>query len=550
MLDLNKNFVDEVYDENGHVVDYTLKCPENFNFAYDVVDAIAAAEPDKRALLWCNPAGEERIFTYGDLKYYSDKTANMLREKGIKKGDMVMVILKRHYQFWFTILALHKLGAVIIPATFMLQKHDIVYRANAATIKAVVCTGDGDIAEQVDEALPECPSIKTRIIVNGKRDGWDDFMTDMEKADSHLERVDTKYYEPMIVYFSSGTTGNPKMAMHAHTYALAHLTTAKYWHDVTADSVHLTIADTGWGKAVWGKLYGEMFMESCVFVYDYDKFHASEILSILEKYKITSLCCPPTMFRFMLQEDVSSYNLSSLKYCTIAGEALNPDVFNKWYEETGIKLMEGFGQTETTLLIANRVGMEPKPGSMGKPMPHYDVDIVDEDGKPVPPGVTGEIVVHTEPKVPFGLFKGYYRDEKKTAEAWHDGLYHTGDTAWKDEDGYLWFVGRADDVIKSSGYRIGPFEVESALMTHPAVIECAITGVPDEIRGQVVKATIVLSKEYKNRAGEELVKELQNHVKKVTAPYKYPRVIEFVEELPKTISGKIRRVEIRKNDEK
>lgn len=520
MLDLNKNFVDEVYDENGHVVDYTLKCPENFNFAYDVVDAIAAAEPDKRALLWCNPAGEERIFTYGDLKYYSDKTANMLREKGIKKGDMVMVILKRHYQFWFTILALHKLGAVIIPATFMLQKHDIVYRANAATIKAVICTGDGDIAEQVDEALPECPSIKTRIIVNGKRDGWDDFMTDMEKADSHLERVDTKYYEPMIVYFSSGTTGNPKMAMHAHTYALAHLTTAKYWHDVTADSIHLTIADTGWGKAVWGKLYGEMFMESCVFVYDYDKFHASEILSILEKYKITSLCCPPTMFRFMLQEDVSSYDLSSLKYCTIAGEALNPDVFNKWYEETGIKLMEGFGQTETTLLIANRVGMEPKPGSMGKPMPHYDVDIVDEDGKPVPPGVTGEIVVHTEPKVPFGLFKGYYRDEKKTAEAWHDGLYHTGDTAWKDEDGYYWYVGRTDDVIKSSGYRIGPFEIESVLTEHPSVLECAVTGLPDPIRGNVVKATIVLKPGFEG--SEELKKSFRPMSRKRPRPINIP----------------------------
>ena len=546
MLDLNKNFVDEVYDENGHVVDYTLKCPENFNFAYDVVDAIAAAEPDKRALLWCNPAGEERIFTYGDLKYYSDKTANMLREKGIKKGDMVMVILKRHYQFWFTILALHKLGAVIIPATFMLQKHDIVYRAHAATIKAVICTGDGDIAEQVDEALPERPSIETRIIVNGKRDGWDDFMTDMEKADSHLERVDTKYYEPMIVYFSSGTTGNPKMAMHAHTYALAHLTTAKYWHDVTADSVHLTIADTGWGKAVWGKLYGEMFMESCVFVYDYDKFHASEILSILEKYKITSLCCPPTMFRFMLQEDVSSYDLSSLKYCTIAGEALNPDVFNKWYEETGIKLMEGFGQTETTLLIANLVGMEPKPGSMGKPVPHYDVDIVDEDGRPVPPGVTGEIVVHTEPKVPFGLFEGYYRDEKKTAEAWHDGLYHTGDTAWKDEDGYYWYVGRTDDVIKSSGYRIGPFEIESVLTEHPSVLECAVTGLPDPIRGNVVKATIVLKPGFEG--SEELKKELQTYVKKETGPYKYPRVIEFVDSLPKTVNGKIRRTEIRAND--
>lgn len=546
MLDLNKNFVDEVYDENGLVVSYNLKCPDNFNFAYDVVDEIAAAEPDRRALLWCNPAGEEKIFTYGDLKYYSDKTANMLRSKGIGKGDMVMVILKRHYQFWFTILALHKLGAVIIPATFMLQKHDIVYRANAATIKAVICTGDGDIAENVDEALPECPSIETRIMVNGKRDGWDDFMTEMEKADSHLERVDTRADEPMIIYFSSGTTGNPKMAMHAHTYALAHLTTAKYWHDVTADSVHLTIADTGWGKAVWGKLYGEMFMESCVFVYDYDKFHASEILSILEKYKITSLCCPPTMFRFMLQEDVASYDLSALKYCTIAGEALNPDVFNKWYEATGIKLMEGFGQTETTLLIANRVGMEPKPGSMGKPMPHYNVDIVDEDGKPVPPGATGEIVVHTEPEVPYGLFKGYYRDEKKTAEAWHDGLYHTGDTAWMDEDGYYWYVGRTDDVIKSSGYRIGPFEIESVLAEHPAVLECAVTGLPDPIRGNVVKATIVLKPGFE--ASDELKKELQTYVKTETAPYKYPRVIEFVDSLPKTVNGKIRRTEIRAND--
>ncbi len=546
MLDLNKNFVDEVYDENGLVVSYNLKCPDNFNFAYDVVDEIAAAEPDRRALLWCNPAGEEKIFTYGDLKYYSDKTANMLRSKGIGKGDMVMVILKRHYQFWFTILALHKLGAVIIPATFMLQKHDIVYRANAATIKAVICTGDGDIAENVDEALPECPSIETRIMVNGKRDGWDDFMTEMEKADSHLERVDTRADEPMIIYFSSGTTGNPKMAMHAHTYALAHLTTAKYWHDVTADSVHLTIADTGWGKAVWGKLYGEMFMESCVFVYDYDKFHASEILSILEKYKITSLCCPPTMFRFMLQEDVASYDLSALKYCTIAGEALNPDVFNKWYEATGIKLMEGFGQTETTLLIANRVGMEPKPGSMGKPIPHYNVDIVDEDGKSVPPGVTGEIVVHTEPEVPYGLFKGYYRDEKKTAEAWHDGLYHTGDTAWMDEDGYYWYVGRTDDVIKSSGYRIGPFEIESVLTEHPAVLECAVTGMPDPIRGNVVKATIVLKPGFE--ASDELKKELQTYVKTETAPYKYPRVIEFVNSLPKTVNGKIRRTEIRAND--
>lgn len=546
MLNLNLKFVDEFYDEKGNLVNYKLKCPDNFNFSYDVVDEIAKAEPDRRAILWCNPRGEEKVFTYSDLKYYSDKTANMLRSKGIGKGDMVMVILKRHYQFWFTILALHKLGAVIIPATFMLAKHDIVYRVNAADVKAVICTGDGEVAMHVDEAMPECPSLKIRIMVNGHRDGWDDFMTDMEEADDSLERVETKADEPMIVYFSSGTTGNPKMAMHAHTYALAHMTTAKYWHDVTPDSVHLTIADTGWGKAVWGKLYGEMFMESCVFVYDFDKFSATEILSVLEKYKITSLCCPPTMFRFMLQEDVSSYDLSSLKYCTIAGEALNPDVFNNWYAQTGIKLMEGFGQTETTLLIANRVGMEPKPGSMGKPMPHYDVDIVDEDGKSVPPGVTGEIVVHTDKEVPYGLFKCYYRDEEKTKEAWHDGAYHTGDTAWMDEDGYYWYVGRTDDVIKSSGYRIGPFEIESVLTEHPAVLECAVTGVPDALRGNLVKATIVLKPGFE--PSEELKKELQTYVKKETAPYKYPRIVEFVDSLPKTVNGKIRRAEIRAND--
>ena len=547
MLHVNERYVDETRDEKGNVVDYQYKYPENFNFAYDVVDAIAEAEPGRRAMIWCNPCGEEHVFTYGDLKRYSDKTANMLRAKGIGKGDMVMVVLKRHYQFWFTILALHKLGAVIIPATFLLTKHDIVYRVNSASVKAVICTGQGDVAAHFDESAPECPTLQTKLMVNGERDGWEDFMTEMEKAPESFARVPTLASDPMILYFSSGTTGNPKMALHPYTYALGHLATAKYWHNVDPEGIHFTIADTGWGKAVWGKLYGQMFMESCVFVYDFEKFVASDILDKVSQYGVTSLCCPPTMFRFFLQEDVKSWDLSRLTYCTIAGEALSPDVFNKWYEATGIKLMEGFGQTETTLLIANLVGMEPKPGSMGKPIPQYDVMIVDEDGQPVQPVVTGEIVVKLDHGKPLGLFDCYYRDEKRTKEAMHDGLYHTGDTAWMDEDGYYWYVGRTDDVIKSSGYRIGPFEIESVLAEHPAVLECAVTGVPDPLRGNVVKATIVLRPGF--AASEELKKELQNHVKKETAPYKYPRVVEFVDELPKTVNGKIRRVEIRQNDQ-
>ena len=547
MLHVNERYVDETRDEKGNVVDYQYKYPENFNFAYDVVDAIAEAEPGRRAMIWCNPCGEEHVFTYGDLKRYSDKTANMLRAKGIGKGDMVMVVLKRHYQFWFTILALHKLGAVIIPATFLLTKHDIVYRVNSASVKAVICTGQGDVAAHFDESAPECPTLQTKLMVNGERDGWEDFMTEMEKAPESFARVPTLASDPMILYFSSGTTGNPKMALHPYTYALGHLATAKYWHNVDPEGIHFTIADTGWGKAVWGKLYGQMFMESCVFVYDFEKFVASDILDKVSQYGVTSLCCPPTMFRFFLQEDVKSWDLSRLTYCTIAGEALSPDVFNKWYEATGIKLMEGFGQTETTLLIANLVGMEPKPGSMGKPIPQYDVMIVDEDGQPVQPGVTGEIVVKLDHGKPLGLFDCYYRDETRTKEAMHDGLYHTGDTAWMDEDGYYWYVGRTDDVIKSSGYRIGPFEIESVLAEHPAVLECAVTGVPDPLRGNVVKATIVLRPGF--AASEELKKELQNHVKKETAPYKYPRVVEFVDELPKTVNGKIRRVEIRQNDQ-
>lgn len=545
MLNLNLNYVDEKYDENGLLVDYKFKYPETFNFSYDVLDVIADAEPTKKALVWCNENGDEKRFSYGELKTYSNKTANMLKSHGIGKGDMVMVVLKRHYQFWFTILALHKLGAIIVPATYLLSKHDVVYRANAAGIKAVISTGEGNTVDNIDEAAPECPTIKTKIIVNGKRDGWIDFMSEMNSSSDSFDRVTTYASEPMIMYFTSGTTGNPKMALHPHTYALAHLTTAKYWHNVHSESLHLTIADTGWGKAVWGKLYGQFFMEGCVFVYDFDRFKATDILDKVQKYKISSLCCPPTMFRLFLQEDIDSFDLSSLEYCTIAGEALQPDVFNKWFEKTGILLMEGFGQTETTLTIANLLKTKPKPGSMGKPLPHFDVDLIDEHGDSVVPGATGEIVIRTDKGIPLGLFNGYYLNPTKTQETWHDNIYHTGDNAWKDEDGYYWYVGRTDDVIKASGYRIGPFEIESVLAEHPSVLESAVTGVPDEIRGNIIKATIVLRPGYK--PSDELKKELQDFVKRETAPYKYPRLIDFVPELPKTVNGKIRRAAIREN---
>lgn len=543
---LHLQFIDEIYDDNGFIKDYELKCPEKFNFAYDVVDKIAELDPNRRAILWCNPNGEEKIFTYSDLKRNSDKVANMLREKGIGKGDKVMLILKRHYQFWFTILALHKLGAVAIPATFLLTKHDIEYRSNAAQVKMIICTADGEVAEHVDTAMPDCPTVNTRIIVNGKRENWEEFDELFENASDDFEPIDYTRDDPMLMYFSSGTTGQPKMVLHKNTYPIGHLVTAKHWQNVDPNGLHLTISDTGWAKAAWGKIYGQLMLGTCLFIYDFDKFVAKDILEKISKYKITTLCCPPTMFRFMLQEDVNAYDLSSLKYCNIAGEALSPDVFNKWYEATGIKLMEGFGQTETTVLVANLKGMTPKPGSMGKPVPHYDVHIVDEDGKSVPPGTTGEIVVRTDQKIPYGLFAGYYASEEKTKESWHDGFYHTGDTAWKDEDGYFWYVGRTDDVIKSSGYRIGPFEIESVLAEHQSVLECAVTSIPDPIRGNLVKATIVLRNGFEG--SDALIKELQNFVKVNTAPYKYPRVIEFVEELPKTTSGKIRRTEIRAKD--
>lgn len=529
-----------------------IRVPENFNFGYDVVDAWAAEEPDKPALLWTNDKGEHRQFSFADMKRYTDMTASYFQSLGIGRGDMVMLILKRRYEFWFSIVALHKLGAVVIPATHLLTKKDIVYRANAADIKMIVCAGESVITDHIVAALPDSPTVKTVVSVGPEvPEGFLDFHQGIESAAPFVKPEHPNTNDDIsLMYFTSGTTGEPKMVAHDFTYPLGHIVTGYIWHNLKPDSLHLTIADTGWGKAVWGKLYGQWFAGANVFVYDHEKFTPANILQMIHDYKVTSLCAPPTIFRFLIHEDLTKYDLSSLQYCTIAGEALNPAVYDTFLKLTGIRLMEGFGQTETTLTVATMPWMTPKPGSMGLPNPQYDVDLIDCDGRSVEAGEQGQIVIHTANGKPLGLFKEYYRDAARTREAWHDGIYYTGDVAWKDEDGYLWFVGRADDVIKSSGYRIGPFEVESALMTHPAVVECAITGVPDEIRGQVVKATIVLAKGYKEQAGEALVKELQNHVKRVTAPYKYPRVIEFVDELPKTISGKIRRVEIRKGDEK
>ena len=570
--------------------------PEHFNFAYDVMDAWAAEDPDRLALLWTNDEGAEIRATFAQLKEQSDQAASYLQSIGIGKGDPVMLILKRRYEWWLTMLALHKLGAVVIPATHMLTKKDIVYRNTRASVKAIVCVDDPYVVSQVEASMPDSPTVKVLVKVGeasklcstevvghaSKRDnsntvtlgsvthcGWHIWQQEWQQAPKFIRPAHVNDNDDtMLMYFTSGTSGEPKMVAHDFLYAMGHLTTGVFWHNLHPGSIHLTVADTGWGKAVWGKFYGQWFAGATVFVFDHEKFNADTLLRQIEKYRVTSFCAPPTIYRFMIREDLSRYDLSSLEYCTPAGEALNPAVFDKFLEKTGIRMMEGFGQTETTMSLGTFPWMKPKPGSMGMPNAQYDIDLVRADGTSCEDGEKGEIVIKaplpapprggaTAPTcpprgakggLPIGLFKGYYRDEVLTREAWHDGMYHTGDMAWRDEDGYYWFEGRIDDVIKSSGYRIGPFEVESALMTHPAVVECAITGVPDDVRGMVVKATVVLGKEWKDRAGDELVKELQQHVKKVTAPYKYPRIVEFVEELPKTISGKIRRVEIRKKD--
>lgn len=527
-----------------------FKVPENFNFAYDVMDVWAEERPDKLAFLWTNEQGAELRFTFQDLKEQTDQTAAYFQSLGIGHGDKVMLILKRHYQWWLAMLGLHKLGAVAIPATHMLTTHDIIYRNQRASVKAIVCADDTYIIEQIRAALPKSPTVETVISIG--ETVHPDFHNWEKEWKQAPPFVRPKYVntneDTMLMYFTSGTSGEPKMVAHDFLYALGHITTGVYWHNLQEDSIHLTVADTGWGKAVWGKLYGQWFAGAVVFVYDHEKFNAPSLMRQMEKYHITSFCAPPTVYRFMIREDFSKYDLSALRYCTTAGEALNPAVYQKFFQLTGIQLMEGFGQTETTMTLGTFPWQTPKPGSMGKPNPQYDVQLLRSDDTQCEDGEKGEICIYIGNNKPIGLFKGYYRDQNLTLKIWHHGYYHTGDMAWRDQDGYYWFVGRSDDVIKSSGYRIGPFEVESALMTHPAVVECAITGVPDDIRGMVVKATVVLADEWKSKADDTLIKELQNHVKHETAPYKYPRVIEFVDELPKTISGKIRRVEIREKD--
>ena len=538
------NFVDTTEDENGVLQTIKFKNEDKFNFGFDVVDEVARKHPDKLAMVHVSNDKEERRFTFSDIAKYSAKTANFFESLGIKKGDRVMLVLKRHYQFWFSIVALHKIGAIVIPATNQLVDHDFEYRFNAAGVKAIICTADGDTAHQADLAADKCPELQIKVIAHGKRDGWINFDEEIEKfSDVYERKPDTPCgKDHSLMFFTSGTTGYPKIAVHDFRYPLGHYITARFWHYVDPEGLHFTISDTGWGKALWGKLYGQWLCEGAVFVYDFERFHSEDILPMFKKYNITTFCAPPTMYRFFIKEDLSKYDLSTIKYANTAGEALNPEVFYQFKKATGLTIMEGFGQTETTLTIGNLYGTTPKVGSMGRPSPMYDIDIVNSDGEPVQTGETGEIVVRTDKGVPCGLFCGYYRDQEKTDAVWHDGMYHTGDTAWRDEDGYFWYVGRVDDLIKSSGYRIGPFEIESVVMELPYVLECAVTGVPDPIRGQAVKATIVLTK---GTVGtEELKKEIQNYVKQHTAPYKYPRVVEFRDELPKTISGKIQRNKI------
>ena len=525
-----------------------IRVPENFNFAYDVVDAYAQAEPERRAMVWCNDEGAERTVTFGELKADSDRAAQVFRKQGVRKGDTVLLILKCRYEFWPCLLGLHKLGAVGVPATHMLTEHDLAYRFEQARIRMVVTVPEASLEsaiEQAESAAPGGTVLKMRL--HGERAGWSDLAAEMAAADGAWERptgeAATRNDDLMLVYFSSGTTGQPKMVAHDFTYPLAHIVTAKYWQNVRDGGLHYTVADTGWAKSAWGKIYGQWICGSAVFVHDYDKFSPVRTLEVCAAYGVTTFCAPPTVYRFLIKEDLSKHDFSRLEYAVVAGEPLNPEVFEQFKKATGLALMEAYGQTEMTVGVGNFTGMTPKPGSMGRPSPLYGMFLARPDGTPCDPGEQGELVIPGDRVRAVGMFMGYHRDPDLTARSLRGGVYHTGDVAWQDEDGYFWYVGRDDDLIKSSGYRIGPFEVESALMEHPAVMECAVTGVPDPERGQVVKATVVLARDY--AASDDLARDLQAHVKRVTAPYKYPRVIEFVPELPKTISGKIRRVEIR-----
>ena len=536
-----RQFIDITENENGTPLSISFKNTERFNFAFDLVDALAEKEPEKLAMLHISRDKTERRFTFKDLKKASNQCANYFKSLGIKKGDRVMLVLKRHYQFWFAMLGLNKLGAIAIPATNQLQEHDFSYRFKAAGVKAIICTADGDTAHQADIAEKDYGEPLIKLIVNGEREGWRSFDEEYKLYSTHYERTaDAPCGDDlMLMFFTSGTSGYPKIAAHNYKYALGHFHTAKYWHNVDPDGLHFTISDTGWAKAMWGKLYGQWLCEAATFVYDFDRFDAADILPMFAKYHITTFCAPPTMLRMMIKQDISQYDFSSVKHMTTAGEALNPEVYRQFEKATGLQILEGFGQSESTMIIGNMTGEPHKIGSMGKPAPIYDVDIIDADGKSVPAGETGEIVINIKNGLPCGLATCYYGDKEKTDETWHDGYYHTGDTAWRDEDGFYWYVGRIDDVIKSSGYRIGPFEIESVIMELPYVLECGVSAAPDPVRGQVVKASIVLVKG--TEATEELKKEIQTYVKAHTAPYKYPRIVVFKDSLPKTTSGKIQR---------
>ena len=532
---------------------FKVNVPEDFNFGYDVVDAYAEQEPEREAILWTNERGDVKHLNYAEYKRLSDMTASYFLQLGVQRGDAVMLILKRRVEWWICMVALHKIGAVAIPATHLLTDKDIVYRCHEASIKVIVAAGDANVLRNVIRARIYCPTLEHCVSIGPTvPQNWENYWQGIMMAPKFKsQKGQNKVTDNFLMYFTSGTSGEPKMVMHDYSYPLAHIITARYWHKIHDGSLHLTVADTGWGKAVWGKFYGQMIAGGVVFVYDFEgRFEPDEMLETIEKFHVTSFCAPPTVYRFMIREDLSKYDLSCLEYCTTAGEALNPSVFMEWKEKTGIMIYESYGQTETTMVLGTYPYVEPRPGSMGVPNGQYDVDVLNAAGKHCAPGEHGQLVIRIDQGKPLGLFKEYFRNSELNANAFREGVYHTGDVVYYDEDGYYWFVSRADDVIKSSGYRIGPFEVESALMTHPAVVECAITGVPDDVRGMVVKATVVLSFEYKGQESPELVAELQDHVKRETAPYKYPRIIEFVDELPKTISGKIRRVEIREKDNK
>ena len=538
---LCNEFVWGTEDESGAMTGLNYANTDRYNFAFDTVDALARKDPEKLAMIHVADDMTERRFTFKDFKDASSQCANYFKSLGIKRGDRVMLVLKRHYQFWYAILGLHKLGAIAIPATNQLMEHDFVYRFQAGGVSAILCTADGDTAHQVELAEASCGMNLTKVLVSGNRDGWHDFDEEYGLFSRRYVRAEDAPCgdDPMLMLFTSGTTGYPKMAMHSYKYALGHYVTARYGHLCERDGLHFTISETGWGKALWGKLYGQWLCEGAVFVYDFNRFDAEKILPMFKAHNITTFCAPPTMYRMLIKQDLSQYDLSSIHHATTAGEALNPEVFYQFEKSTGLRIHEGFGQTEMTLGIANLFGTDIKPGAMGKPIPSYGIDIVDADGNSVEDGINGEIVIRTDPKPTCGVFLGYYLNQEATDAAWHDGMYHTGDVAWRDEDGYYWYVGRADDVIKSSGYRIGPFEIESTIMELPYVLECGVCAAPDEVRGQVVKACIVLVKG--TEGTEELKKEIQNYVKTHTAPYKYPRIVEFREELPKTISGKIMR---------